>query len=211
MRGATSSGHPSPYPCRCFNPRAPCGARHSVEVDVTHSTGFNPRAPCGARRPSLMDGASFLMFQSTRPMRGATDSKGGQQLSDAVSIHAPHAGRDRASSRRALLQGGFQSTRPMRGATLCGELLLCLLGVSIHAPHAGRDSGYIGFPSRSRSFNPRAPCGARLSGLLRCPDCGRFQSTRPMRGATTVVTPIVKDKDGFNPRAPCGARRRSIR
>ena len=90
MRGATSSGHPSPYPCRCFN----------------------PRAPCGARRPSLMDGASFLMFQSTRPMRGATDSKGGQQLSDAVSIHAPHAGRDSPDSSGVLTAVGFNPRAP---------------------------------------------------------------------------------------------------
>ena len=35
----------------------------------------------------------------------------------AVSIHAPHAGRDRAMYVAAWMGDTFQSTRPMRGAT----------------------------------------------------------------------------------------------
>ena len=57
------------------------------------------------------------VFQSTRPMRGATD-----QICYDLNINK------------------FQSTRPMRGATdriVVGEVRS---GVSIHAPHAGRDS-----------------------------------------------------------------------
>ena len=34
------------------------------------------------------------MFQSTRPMRGATEGAGMSSLFNIVSIHAPHAGRD---------------------------------------------------------------------------------------------------------------------
>ena len=82
--------------------------------------------------------------------------------------------------------------------------------------------------SGSSHFNPRAPCGARLlavePGLIRW----EFQSTRPVRGATTehgLRVPALKisihapragrDSPGaarrmwradFNPRAPCGAR-----
>ena len=37
------------FRCRCFNPRAPCGARHTEPSDRTVMAGFNPRAPCGAR------------------------------------------------------------------------------------------------------------------------------------------------------------------
>ena len=78
-------------------------------------------------------------------------------------------------------------------------------------------------------FNPRAPCGARL---LYASDIGlvdKFQSTRPVWGATTLTfsrskpanisihAPRVgrdyrwlsnlRQKIHFNPRAPCGARR----
>ena len=35
------------------------------------------------------------IFQSTRPMRGATKDKNGDTISNSISIHAPHAGRDR--------------------------------------------------------------------------------------------------------------------
>ena len=56
------------------------------------------------------------IFQSTRPMRGAT-----------------------CLLRRCLFRQEFQSTRPMRGATWeqdCSGERYC---ISIHAPHAGRD------------------------------------------------------------------------
>ena len=58
----------------------------------------------------------YDMFQSTRPMRGATDCVTDLLLGDVVSIHAPHAGRD----------GDIGMDGEQRR-------------VSIHAPHAGRD------------------------------------------------------------------------
>ncbi|EFR40926.1 hypothetical protein HMPREF9162_2214 [Selenomonas sp. oral taxon 137 str. F0430] len=57
------------------------------------------------------------MFQSTRPVRGATA---------------------RASASRS--QSTFQSTRPVRGATLNAVQYMEWLRVSIHAPRAGRDA-----------------------------------------------------------------------
>ena len=56
-----------------FNPRAPCGARRAMPRSTQGKTlNFNPRAPCGARPLlSRVVLASFL-FQSTRPLRGAT-------------------------------------------------------------------------------------------------------------------------------------------
>ena len=57
-----------------FNPRAPCGARqYSRMILRTVSLGFNPRAPCGARPASEGRKAILIeLFQSTRPVRGAT-------------------------------------------------------------------------------------------------------------------------------------------
>ena len=100
---------------------------------------FNPRAPCGARLESC------ICLQSC----------------GLISIHAPLAGRDDAMPGYCFCRAVFQSTRPLRGATMCA----CCLGGS---------GGH---------FNPRAPCGARLSGLV----TGRHYRH-------------------FNPRAPCGAR-----
>ena len=78
-----------------FNPRAPCGARLRNCINSFACSYFNPRAPCGARRV-LADGLVaavgisthaplagrdalnndifqlLVVFQPTRPLRGAT-------------------------------------------------------------------------------------------------------------------------------------------
>ena len=59
-------------------------------------------------------------------------------------------------------------------------------------------------------FNPRAPCGARLGSQTNTPLEKRFQSTRPMRGATRNLPHLDRAKHNFNPRAPCGARRSRV-
>ena len=57
---------------RNFNPRAPCGARPLRRLPALLVRYFNPRAPCGARLsvPSVSIGSQ--LFQSTRPVWGAT-------------------------------------------------------------------------------------------------------------------------------------------
>ena len=135
----------------------------------------------GATRRSIPS-MQESMFQSTRPMRGATVAHPVQSS-----------------------PAWFQSTRPMRGATLCDLSLLGCGGVSIHAPHAGRDRRVLRGSSRQRRFNPRAPCGARLNlHLPRCFAC-KFQSTRPMRGATVRVRDC-RLLDGVSIHAPHAGR-----
>ena len=149
-------------------------------------------------------------FQSTRPVRGATQVAGFSAVAKYyVSIHAPRTGRDPPGTiqhdhlaRPSFNKGDataskFQSTRPVRGATQPAVSIRC----------ASADS---------RGFNPRAPYGARPlkpaprrdpEVSIHAPRTGRdcfkpskilFQSTRPVRGATLQAC--------FNPRAPCGAR-----
>ena len=55
-----------------FNPRAPCGARRPEDSRDPPYWNFNPRAPCGARRFHFATFDSSSLFQSTRPLRGAT-------------------------------------------------------------------------------------------------------------------------------------------
>ena len=55
-----------------FNPRAPCGARRDPPKPRNRPADFNPRAPCGARRWRSVSSSPQLIFQSTRPLRGAT-------------------------------------------------------------------------------------------------------------------------------------------
>ena len=196
-------------PISNFNPRAPYGARPEQETTETDiKRDFNPRAPYGARPPrpatvpaiqpisihaphtgrdslALIFCLISLTFQSTRPIRGATNGLSNNMLCNDISIHAPHTGRDSTWGAPSATCWGFQSTRPIRGAT---------------RPACAR-------PCRRAYFNPRAPYGARLKInimlavaqdiSIHAPHTGRdydsqqcvvhdypFQSTRPIRGAT---------------------------
>ena len=137
----------------------------------------------GATSEAARRTEAAAVFQSTRPMRGATADVLNSERHEDVSIHAPHAGRDD-----------------------CQAAGTCSLSVSIHAPHAGRDDGYIPVYELRWGFNPRAPCGARPHWTIGAHAFGEFQSTRPMRGATGRAVNECHFDIGFNPRAPCGAR-----
>ena len=153
-----------------FNPRPPCGERQISSVCCLFSSNFNPRPPCGERPPDEPICAPF----------------------PDISIHAPHAGSDPCIFGYCHFGFKFQSTPPMRGATVdidilahkqfnfnprppCGERLysfeehIKLAEISIHAPHAGSD-------------------------CLLCPIVEvflLFQSTPPMRGATSDAVLIL--------------------
>ena len=162
-------------------------------------------------------------------MRGATITASTGWRHIGISTHAPLAGRDfwgrlhrgcltnfnpRApcGARPAPHFGGvfskkFQPTRPLRGATnlscgLCGKNK----NFNPRAPCGAPPTPTRSQCCRNGNFNPRAPCGARQNGLQIYQSWGRFQPTRPLRGATEHrVDHLVRQLD-FNPRAPCGAR-----
>ena len=151
-----------------------------------------------------------VKFQSTRPLRGATMIGHGEWL--------PYL---------------FQSTRPLRGATAAGMVLspprphfnprapcgarrdrrrgdYARADISIHAPLAGRDSGRPRWQVQAH-ISIHAPLAGR--------DCrhdfsdisaSRFQSTRPLRGATIHGSHEKAGRNHFNPRAPCGARLKEL-
>ena len=186
-------------------------------------------------------------------MWGATGVHPLLQLLQGISIHAPRVGRDSKGISIAFDFNRFQSTRPVWGATSYKPATCDSLLISIHAPRVGRDhaSGMeivslSDFNPRApcgarrrkrrhrsghcRNFNPRAPCGARHLPPERHEEILRFQSTRPVWGATcadsaghisdhviSIHAPRVgrdfaasgkyqKEFSYFNPRAPCGAR-----
>ena len=122
---------------------------------------FNPRAPCGARPPKGGTKVVTDRFQSTRPMRGATDRRPRTADRVSISIHAPHAGRD-STGTSPLVRSIISIHAPHAGRDVAALYRRIELFISIHAPHAGRD--FIPFFAASMA-RP-------------------FQSTRPMRGAT---------------------------
>jgi len=77
---------------------------------------FNPLSPCGERPYPKIHGVTMYTFQSTLPMRGETsiiDSAGAWD--DPISIHSPHAGRDKSGKPRNDLVDYFNPLSP------CGE------------------------------------------------------------------------------------------
>ena len=128
------------------------------------------------------------IFQSTHPVRGATFTEQARSVIIYISIHAPRAGCD-------ILEGIEYATE----------------SISIHAPRAGCDlviahpDGLAGhfnprtpcgvrldrpviFGIRRPDFNPRTPCGVRPAHMPSLSSRAVFQSTHPVRGATSVFS-----------------------
>ena len=146
-----------------------------------------------------------LAFQSTHPVRGATESLLPARSTVGISIHAPRAG--------------------------CDTVHHCypagMYPISIHAPRAGCDCREPDRADRGRNFNPRTPCGVRRPRLfgrrkillisIHAPRAGcdqierawslccAFQSTHPVRGATSDrgYAPIYARISIHAPRAGC--------
>ena len=192
-----------------FNPRAPYGARPARKAVIKPLSKISIHAPHTGRdaiETSKAGGPGT--FQSTRPIRGATILHvtitlsrqnfnprapygarlcpyKGVQYRQAISIHAPHTGRDVIQLMRSCVDYLFQSTRPIRGAT-SGE---------------GYQAG------ATTNFNPRAPYGARQTRVFPEMTCQIHFNPRAPYGARHggVSFEIVSRLD-FNPRAPYGAR-----
>ena len=171
---------------------------------------FNPRTPRGVRLDKRhLEPPPELEFQSTRPMRGATRRSPRRDTSPrdfnprapcgarrhpqshpagsgAISIHAPHAGRDDFSNASQVGGALFQSTRPVRGATFIPATPTpSAVYFNPRAP-CGARLPQVETKEVTEYFNPRAPCGARRFVLLSRFRSFIFQSTRPVRGATWV-------------------------
>ena len=213
-RGATGLGRSKEKrePISIHAPLAGCDHRQCT--CARGPVNFNPRTPRGVRRRCKDITTPSWLFQSTHPLRGATCGSfaasppcldfnprtplagcdAGQRdagLAHAISIHAPLAGCDGQDILR------FRFYRP----------------ISIHAPLAGCDEDAKTLLRHRGYFNPRTPYGVRPADLLQHlllasisihahPSRGatpvsvtpgllmRFQSTHPLRGATSTV-PIV--------------------
>ena len=168
---------------------------------------FNPRTPCGVRLQRRLPGIVARIFQSTHPLRGATPVGRVRHSKGRYFNPRTPCGVRRGNGNGFGNRGGFQSTHPLRGATGKRPAAIFNRVISIHAPLAGCDWCSLGKSRSSSYFNPRTPCGVR-PGNIRGKDaqgnfnprtpCGvrllpspkesrrrQFQSTHPLRGATT--------------------------
>ncbi|EGK58596.1 hypothetical protein HMPREF9081_1902 [Centipeda periodontii DSM 2778] len=101
-----------------------------------------------------------MLFQSTRPVRGATITPEQFAALLKVSIHAPRAGRDDSISYQARRGACFNPRAPC-GARPPAALVWAYVGCfNPRAPCGARPIEAMSGISFG-SFNPRAPCGAR--------------------------------------------------
>ena len=166
------------------------------------------------------------------PLTGSDISTGQNFVLRQISIHAPLTGSDRETGSIITRLWIFQSTLPLRGAT---HQLSCQCNrkiISIHAPLTGSDDGAVVVAALAADFNPRSPYGERHFPSATRRSKQLFQSTLPLRGATTAAgalpshtsisihAPLTGSdprfavtwptKQYFNPRSPYGERLVSI-
>ena len=159
-------------------PREGCDVLSSVAVSPV--SGFQSTHPVrGATETTGSSAGRCPRFQSTHPVRGATRDRAGHDV-----------------------PGLFQSTHPVRGATVCLiELTSILEFQSTHPVRGATAPKPTPQPSTPVSIHaPREGCD--VDGFHECPGFGLFQSTHPVRGATSRLNPALPDSSCFNPRTP---------
>ena len=136
---------------------------------MTSSIHFNPHSPCGERLMPTLAGVSGHSFQSTLPLRGATNVRTVHAVSNRYfNPHSPCGERQHQSCSGPRIRS-----------------------ISIHTPLAGSDSASSARPRTAPDFNPHSPCGERHTALRIISCRNRFQSTLPLRGATRHVFPYA--------------------
>ncbi len=129
---------------------------------------FNPRTPCGVRPSSIRLKSASINFNPRTPC-------GVRPLIPSLNSFA-------------IL---FQSTHPVRGATADSPSPSRNGIISIHAPRAGCDYGVFADTHDTANFNPRTPCGVRRYIVDGEEKSLQFQSTHPVRGATTQTGTVI--------------------
>mgnify|MGYP000643457580 CR=1 FL=1 len=189
-----------------FNPRHPYGWRPGLSAFRTNGRLFQSTPP--------MLTASPKGFQSTPPIRVATSNVVFKPCERLFQSTPPI----RVATMGLLIRfkgGGFQSTPPIRVATFFCFLAILLYLISIHATHTGGDAAvpqvlqdrqisihatHTGgdptgrrSPSPMRYFNPRHPYGWRQGLIGAGGHFPIFQSTPPIRVATSdfSVVPLM--------------------
>ena len=154
--------HGAVCPAKLISTHAPREGRDPGGGRVHGKLSISTHAPREGRDwPTWTSGRATIIFQPTRPARGATVYCSQAALTASISTHAPREGRDR----------GHRKDAP-------------LLRISTHAPREGRDPRQRRCFTRRSYFNPRAPRGARPGPCGAVDAVHKFQPTRPARGAT---------------------------
>ena len=136
----------------------------------TPKQNFNPHSPCGERPFSKSSNQGDPYFNPHSPCGERLYIQLYPLQSQPISIHTPHAGSD-----------------------LEKEQFFTAEYISIHTPHAGSDTAQQFIDGCLGNFNPHSPCGERQRMGKKAYSGMTFQSTLPMRGATSGWTGCRED------------------
>ena len=214
-------------PRRCFNPRAPRGARPQLalaaggehmfqstrpargatfeELPIIGSCiGFNPRAPRGAR-PGFAGRVRGLGVSIHAPRAGRDISEPWHVSFRCVSIHAPRAGRDIQPNPLGVRRRSFNPRAPRGARRQRPPTSPSVLAVSIHAPRAGRDIEWTDATSALK-VSIHAPRAGRDAECRKAWDELGVSIHAPRAGRDGRQRSVERASICFNPRAPRGAR-----
>ena len=129
----------------------------------------------------------MLVFQSTPPVKAATQLSEIEQREREISIHAAREGGDVTAWRGLGETCAFQSTPPVKAATAQHEVFAELVAISIHAAREGGDQHI--HPTRMLtciSIHAAREGGDAITQLPRIYR-SKFQSTPPVKAATHAI------------------------
>ena len=155
-----------------------------------------------------------MIFQPTRPLRGATALVVTDAGDVPISTHAPLAGRDPRYAARIAGSAKFQPTRPLRGATSLAPILTDTFEISTHAPLAGRDSKSVqitmhifAITDKFQMFLRKMPTVRAFCFFFVREKLANFSANRPDNFCALVLRTIRSSV----PRADTSACSRSVR
>ena len=215
------------YKSKDFNPRPPCGGRHTRPGLVLGAPGFQSTPPVWGATPQMTQRAADELFQSTPPVWGATRIRPLEVAWMTISIHAPRVGGDDGQKENGDGTSNFNPRPPCGGRHGGAEDRHTAGGISIHAPRVGGDARAFCQPGDVK-ISIHAP---RVGGDNLHPGGGGVQSISihaprvggdliaayynisldisihaPRVGGDRSSDAIAPDKLHFNPRPPCGGR-----
>ena len=140
LAGCDQAPHPKARRSSDFNPRTPCGVRLCLPSCIDQGSKFQSTHPLRGATDRIKDKARIIIISIHAPLAGCDYAALGLSAEEfVISIHAPLAGCDGAEIRPRATASEFQSTHPLRGATATSTRSASMPG----------------------NFNPRTPCGVR--------------------------------------------------
>ena len=190
-----------------FNPRSPCGERPTDDLIECKYGVFQSTLPVrGATDPMTIAASVLGLFQSTLPVRGATSPMLGYLLSMIFQSTLPVRGATRKTYQRRTNKM-ISIHAPRAGSDKCfSRPRVVQVGISIHAPRAGSDPDEFGALLLNIYFNPRSPCGERRRTQAMRKSVTDFNPRSPCGERPATATKPKNTYADFNPRSPCGER-----